>query len=168
MNLNKKIALLAGWIIPAGLVFLGWAKPGPALAPAPAAANFPAQTQTGAISISGAFALYPLTVKWADEFKKAHPGVRIDISAGGAGKGITDVLSNVTDIGLVSRDLTPEEIKKGAFALAVTKDAVVPTISASNPFLKELQARGIKKEALNRIFITGEIRSWGQLGLKTN
>src|ERR1700749_3233090 len=64
------------------------------------------EAQQGTISISGAFALYPLTVKWAEEFKKTHPGIKIDISAGGAGKGITDVLSNVTDIGLVSRDLT--------------------------------------------------------------
>ncbi|MDP4129482.1 MAG: extracellular solute-binding protein, partial [Bacteroidota bacterium] len=122
----------------------------------------------GSISISGAFALYPLTVRWASEFKKIYPDIKIDISAGGAGKGITDVLSGVTDIGLVSRDLTPEETKKGAYPIAVTKDAVVPTISSSSPFLKELQVRGVKKEAFNRIFINGQITSWGQLGLKTN
>ncbi len=120
----------------------------------------------GNISISGAFALYPITVKWAEEFKKIHPHVKIDISAGGAGKGITDVLSKVTDIGLVSRDLNPEEIKKGAFPIAVTKDAVIPTISATNPYLKELQAKGIKKEALNNIFITGKIKYWNQIGFK--
>src|SRR6187402_2535775 len=82
-----------------------------------------AQDLSGNISISGAFALYPITVKWAEEFKKAHPKVKIDIQAGGAGKGITDVLSKVTDIGLVSRDLNAAEYKKGAFAVAVTKDA---------------------------------------------
>jgi phosphate transport system substrate-binding protein len=124
--------------------------------------------QSGTISISGAFALYPITVKWAEEYKKTHPNVKIDISAGGAGKGITDVLSNITDIGLVSRDLTPEEIKKGAIPFSVTKDAVVPVISASSPFLKDLQTRGIKKDALNNIFITGNIRSWGQLGVRSN
>ena len=45
----------------------------------------------GQISLSGAFALYPLAVKWAEEFKKLHPGVKIDVSGGGAGKGITDI-----------------------------------------------------------------------------
>ena len=45
---------------------------------------------SGELSLSGAFALYPLAVKWAEEFQKIHPGVRIDISAGGAGKGMTD------------------------------------------------------------------------------
>lgn len=126
----------------------------------------PADLQ-GNISISGAFALYPIAVKWAEEFKKIHPNVKIDISAGGAGKGITDVLSSVTDIGLVSRDLNPEEIKKGAFPIAVTKDAVIPTVSANNPFLAQLKTRGVKKDEFNNLFITGKIRSWSQLGFKS-
>ena len=33
----------------------------------------------GHISISGAFALYPITVRWAEEFQKEFPGIRIDI-----------------------------------------------------------------------------------------
>ena len=53
----------------------------------------------GSISISGAFALYPMVVTWAEEFKKLHPEVKIDISAGGAGKGMTDVLSGMVDVG---------------------------------------------------------------------
>jgi len=122
---------------------------------------------SGNISISGAFALYPITVKWAEEFRKIHPNVKIDISAGGAGKGITDVLSKVTDIGLVSRDLNPAEVKKGAFPIAVTKDAVIPTISSTNPFLNQLKTRGVKKDEFNNIFITGKIRSWNQLGFKS-
>lgn len=125
-----------------------------------------AQELSGNISISGAFALYPITVKWAEEFKKAHPKVKIDIQAGGAGKGITDVLSKVTDIGLVSRDLNTAEYKKGAFAIAVTKDAVIPTISATSPFKAELYKRGVKKEAFNNIFITGKYKSWNALGFK--
>ena len=42
---------------------------------------------SGDISISGAFALYPMVVKWAEEFQKINPQVRINVSAGGAGKG---------------------------------------------------------------------------------
>lgn len=126
-----------------------------------------AQELKGNISISGAFALYPITVKWADEFKKIHPDVKIDIQAGGAGKGITDVLSKVTDIGLVSRDLNNAEYKKGAFPVAVTKDAVIPTISASSPYKSELYKRGLKKEAFNNIFITGKYQTWNALGFKS-
>jgi phosphate transport system substrate-binding protein len=122
----------------------------------------------GNISISGAFALYPLTVKWAEEFKKIHPGVKFDISAGGAGKGMTDALSKMVDIGLVSRAINPDEVKKGAYAIAVTKDAVVPTVSVNNPVLKDILANGLDREAAMNIFITGKTKTWGQaLGIKS-
>lgn len=126
-----------------------------------------AQDVSGNISISGAFALYPITVKWAEEFKKKHPKVTIDIQAGGAGKGITDVLSKVTDIGLVSRDINAAENKKGAYPIAVTKDAVVPTISAKSPFRNVLYHKGIKKESFSHIFISGKYKTWNTLGLKS-
>ena len=116
----------------------------------------------GRLSFSGAFALYPMAVKWAEEFKKANPAVKIDISAGGAGKGMTDVLNNMVDIGMVSREIYPEEVKKGAFGFAVTKDAVVAVMSASNPSLNEVLAVGLKPDAANNIWITGKYKTWGQ------
>lgn len=116
----------------------------------------------GTLSLSGAFALYPMAVKWAEEFKKLNPKVKIDISAGGAGKGMTDALAKVVDIGMVSREIYPDEIKKGAFGIAVAKDAVIPTISEQNPVLKDILAKGLKKEAANNIFITGKVKTWGQ------
>lgn len=123
----------------------------------------------GTISLSGAFALYPLAVRWADEFKKANPGVKIDISAGGAGKGMTDALAKMVDIGMVSRQVSPEEFKKGALAIAVAKDAVVPTISTQNPAINDILAKGLKKEAANNIFITGKYKTWGQaIGSKSS
>jgi phosphate transport system substrate-binding protein len=122
----------------------------------------------GSISISGAFALYPMAIKWAEEFRKIHPNVKIDLSAGGAGKGMTDALSKVVDLGMVSREINPEETKKGAFGIAVTKDAVVATISASNPQLAEILAHGLKKDAANNIWITGKVTTWGQAtGIKS-
>ena len=114
----------------------------------------------GTISISGAFALYPLAVKWADEFKKIHPDVKIDISAGGAGKGITDVLSGMVDLGMVSRGINEAETAKGAWPIAVAKDAVLPTINDKNPLLADLQQKGMTKDNLTQIFVTGKITSW--------
>ncbi|MCX7973542.1 MAG: substrate-binding domain-containing protein [Candidatus Aminicenantes bacterium] len=117
----------------------------------------------GSLSISGAWALYPLVVRWAEEFRKKQPGVRIDVQAGGAGKGVTDVLSGAAHIAMVSRDLHPEEKRRGAIALAVAKDAVVLTISEKNPYLKALLIRGITREELIEIWISGKIKFWGDL-----
>lgn len=117
----------------------------------------------GRISISGAFALYPLTVKWAEEFQKIHPEVKIDISAGGAGKGMTDALSQMVDLGMYSKEVSKEEQKKGAWWIAVTKDAVLPTINAKNPLIKDILSKGITKAQFTDIYITGKIKTWGQL-----
>jgi len=123
----------------------------------------------GQISLSGAFALYPLAVKWAEEFKKLHPKVKIDVSGGGAGKGITDALAKVVSLGMVSREVKPEEVAKGAWFVAVAKDAVVPTINAKNPKIKELLAKGITQAAATKAFVSGEYKTWGQvLGVKSN
>ena len=117
----------------------------------------------GTIKISGAFALYPMATKWAEEFKKKFPDVKFDISAGGAGKGMSDALSNMVDIGMVSREINEEEVKKGAWFVPVTKDAVVPMINEKNPVLKALLEKGITKENFTKIFITEEIKTWGEL-----
>ncbi len=122
----------------------------------------------GTISISGAFALYPITVKWADEFKKLHPKVKFNISAGGAGKGITDALSGLVDIGLASRDIDPSEIKKGAYTIYVTKDAVVPTFNTGNPNAADLLTKGVKRNQFLDVFVTGNIKNWKQLAGKVN
>ncbi|WP_428331203.1 PstS family phosphate ABC transporter substrate-binding protein [Mucilaginibacter sp.] len=126
----------------------------------------PVDDLEGTISISGAFALYPITVKWADEFKKLHPNVKFNISAGGAGKGITDALSGLVDIGLASRDIDPAEVKKGAYTIYVTKDAVVPTFNTANPNAAELLTKGVKKDQFLNIFVSGSIKSWKQVAGK--
>jgi phosphate transport system substrate-binding protein len=114
----------------------------------------------GTVTMSGAWALYPMAVKWAEEFRKVHPKVNIDIAAGGAGKGMADCLAKVVDIGMVSRDIFPEEIQKGAWAVSVTKDAVVPTVNEGNPMLKELLSKGMTRGAFADVWISGKTKDW--------
>jgi len=115
------------------------------------------------ITVSGAFALYPMMVKWADEYKKVNPNVKIDISAGGAGKGMTDALNGMVDLGMVSRDISPDEASQGAVWVAVTKDGVVVTASADNPVLADLQSKGVNQSVFRQIFVNGTITTWGQV-----
>ena len=116
----------------------------------------------GRISISGAFALYPIANVWAEEFNKLHPDVRINISAGGAGKGMADALSRAVDLGMFSREITPAEIDKGVWWVAVTKDAVLPTINAQNPELATIKEKGLTQEVFRDIFITQKVKTWGE------
>jgi phosphate transport system substrate-binding protein len=123
----------------------------------------PAQSNetTGTIRVSGAFALYPMMVKWGEEYHKLHPGIKIEVSAGGAGQGMTDTLSGQSDLGMISRSIYPAEISKGAVWVAVTKDAVVPVVNAKNPVAARLSATGMNKSTFSGIFIKETITSWG-------
>lgn len=108
-----------------------------------------------------------MAVLWAEEFMKLYPNVEIDISAGGAGKGMADALNGMVDLGMVSRSINQAEYKKGAWAISVVKDAVLPTISAGNPFKDSLIKKGITREQLKSIFIEGTIKDWGKItGIK--
>lgn len=121
------------------------------------------------ISLSGAFALYPMAVKWSEEYKKEHPEIRFNISAGGAGKGVADALSGAVDLGMLSRAVAKEEIANGLWYIAVTKDAVIPTINSDNPLLETIKKRGLTRDEFKKIFITGEITNWNQLpGIETD
>ncbi len=117
---------------------------------------------SGTLTISGAWALYPMVLRWGEEFGKLHPGVTFDISAGGAGKGMADALSGAVDIGMVSRTVYPEEIDQGAFWVTVTEDAVVATANEANPYQDLLQGKGLSATAFKSIW-TGKFTTWGEL-----
>lgn len=118
---------------------------------------------SGTISVSGAFALYPMMTVWAEEFTKLHPDVQFDVQGGGAGKGMTDTIAGAVDIGMISRAIKPEEEAQGIFWVSVTKDAVFPIISAENPVAQQLLAKGITQEVFNKIYITEEYKTWGDV-----
>lgn len=117
----------------------------------------------GEIAISGAYGLYPLTVRWGEEFQKIYPNVKITVTSGGAGKGINDALTDKVNLGMVSRDMAESEIEKGAWEITVARDAVLPTINVKNPYLKQLLQRGITKAEFYKIWISGEYKTWDDL-----
>ena len=129
--------------------------------PAPSGVNVSLE---GTVRVSGAWALYPMMVKWGEEFRKVYPKVKVDISAGGAGKGVADALAGLVNVGMVSREITQEEIKQGAFYVPVVKDAVFPMMSDENPvFQKGLSGKGMKKQTFIDLWIRDKDMTWGEI-----
>jgi len=118
---------------------------------------------SGHLSISGAWALYPLVARWVEEFQKENPAVKVDLQAGGAGKGMADVLSGLVDIGMISREIYPEEASRGAEPFAVALDGVVATLNQKNPFLKLIQEKGLSRGILRAIWVEGRIKYWEEI-----
>lgn len=123
-----------------------------------------ADTLRGTVKLSGAWALYPLAVTWAEEFQRLHPHVRIDISAGGAGKGMADALAGLVDLGMVSRDIAPEETARGCLAIPVAKDAVLCIMNARNPAAAVLLTQGLVRAQLQAIWLGTNVLTWAALG----
>jgi phosphate transport system substrate-binding protein len=76
---------------------------------------------------------------------------------------MTDTIAGAVDIGMISRTIKPEEEAQGIFWVSVTKDAVFPIISTENPVADQILAKGISQEIFNKIYITGEITTWGEV-----
>jgi phosphate transport system substrate-binding protein len=123
-----------------------------------AASSAPQET----ISISGAFALFPMVSVWAEAYQKVNPNVRFDVQAGGAGKGMTDVLAGAVDVAMLSRDVRTEEAAQGAVLTPVVIDAVVGVANANNPHLAALQAKGLTPAIGAQVWLTQAPPTWGE------
>lgn len=119
------------------------------------------QNSENVIRISGAWALYPMMGVWSSEYQKTHD-IKISLAGGGAGKGMTDILNGQVNIAMCSRPVRAEELKQGAFPVAVTKDAVIPTINDKNPVFKKIQKKGLTREEIKKVFLR-KVTEWGEL-----
>jgi phosphate transport system substrate-binding protein len=65
------------------------------------------------------------------------------------------------EIGMISRAITPDEEAQNAYSFPVARDAVFALVNMENPVLDELLADGLTQDALTKIFIAGQITTWG-------
>jgi phosphate transport system substrate-binding protein len=121
----------------------------------------------GNFSISGAYALYPLISRLAEEFMITHSGVRIEVIKIGTGEGITNLLTGKSRLAMISRPLTDEEAEAGIWVIPVAKDGVAPIVNQSNPYIEKLMNQGISPDEFIHIFSSGRQLTWGEI-LDTN
>ena len=99
-------------------------------------ADSPGKVETdsrkGRIVIAGSTSVAPLMDVLADKYMKYHPKVKIEIPQTGSGAGITSGLAGACDIGISSRELTEEEMAKGARASAIARDGIVVIVNQEN------------------------------------
>jgi len=129
------------------------------LVPPPAAA----QTSTGSnltprpLVVTGSTTVYPLMTDIVQRFERLNPGVSIDISSGGSGKGIADLRGGASDIAMLSRQLADNE--RDLFAFPLCRDGAVIVVHRSNSL------KGLSSQQLSEL-VTGKITDWKQLGAR--
>lgn len=123
----------------------------------------PESNITGVFSISGGDALYPLVLKWADDFMKINPNVKINLTYGGTGKGIKELVEGKTQLAMISRPLSDEELADSIWTVAVAKAGVAPIVNQKNPYFKEIVEHGITPAKLIKLFTGNDPVTWGEL-----
>lgn len=117
-----------------------------------------------AINIAGSTTVLPIISVAAENFRKSNPNINIVVNEGGSGVGVNQLGEGKLDIGMVSRDITSEEIAQypevSFNPISIGKDAVVPVISS------EIYNAGITSLTLAEIakIYRGEIQNWQELG----
>ncbi|MCX8070685.1 MAG: phosphate ABC transporter substrate-binding protein, partial [Thermodesulfovibrionales bacterium] len=118
------------------------------------------------LTVKGSDTMVILNQRWAENWMKANPTKRVQVTGGGSGTGIAALINGTTDIGASSRPLKDIEIKKiqnrfqsTVMEIANSKDGIGVYIHESNP-VKELTLDQIKD------IFTGKINNWKEVGGK--
>lgn len=98
---------------------------------------------------------------WADIYGE-QTDATFDISGGGTGVGISDLLNEQVDIAMMGREPFEEEVEQGVVAVPMLIDTVVGTVNENNPVIDEIRSQGLTRAEMEAIF-TKETANWGDL-----
>ena len=111
----------------------------------------------------GSDTMVNLALYWAEEYQQEYPEVRISVTGGGSGTGITSLISNTVDIANASRPIKEEEreqaLANGVEAIehVVARDAIAVIINPQNPI------QALTLQQVSDIY-SGKINNWQELG----
>ncbi|RLL51574.1 phosphate ABC transporter substrate-binding protein [Mariprofundus sp. EBB-1] len=111
----------------------------------------------------GSTTVMPVVSEAATAFHKAYPDISITVSGGGSGVGIAAMIQHTAQIGMASRNTSPEEqakLNEWVDNIVIARDAVAVVVS------KEVYLGGVTHLSLAQIarIYRGQITNWKQLG----
>jgi phosphate transport system substrate-binding protein len=119
------------------------------------------------IANGGSDTMVNLAQMWAEAYRSVAPDVSIEVSGGGSGVGIRDLMQGMTqaancsrDIEKTEKDLIRQKTGKESFETIVGHDAIAIFVHRDNP------AESIGMDDLAAIFGEGgRVTQWSQLGV---
>lgn len=115
-------------------------------------------SQENRLTLTGSSTIAPLAQELGQRFEQLHPGVKIDVQAGGSSRGINDTRQGLAQIGMSSRGPKPEEQDLKWHPIA--RDGIAIIVHRDNP-IKELSFDQIVA------IYTGKQKSWHEVGGST-
>ncbi len=105
--------------------------------------------------LTGSSTAAPLLSEIGLVFEKKFPKIKVEVQTGGSTKGLTDLRQGLNDIGMLSRDLKPDENDVISHLIAI--DGLVFAVHKKNS-VKKLTTEQIKK------IYKGEVTNWKDVG----
>ena len=111
----------------------------------------------------GSDTLVNLALAWAELYQQEHPEVRISVSGGGSGVGLTALLNGTVDIANASRQIKPEESAQAQahgiqpVEFIVARDAIAVIVHPDNPVGQ------LTLQQLSDVY-SGRINNWSGVG----
>jgi phosphate transport system substrate-binding protein len=115
------------------------------------------------LHIAGSTTVMPVVSDASTAYHRAHPDVTITVSGGGSGVGIASIIRGTAQIGMASRQTTPEEqaqLDGHVDNIVIARDAVAVVVS------RAVFLGGVTHLSLVQIadIYRGDIVNWRQLG----
>jgi len=124
---------------------------------------FTACSRPEIVSVSGSTTVLPAVSKAAEVYQMKS-GQNIVVNAGGSGSGFNQLAEGQTDIGMMSRDITKDELARFSqhvfTPIAIGRDAVVPVVSS------EIYEAGVTQLSFAQIadIYSGRVDNWSAFG----
>jgi len=124
-------------------------------------ATVKAAAGTSVLSIAGSTTVLPIAAKAAEKYMDSNPGIDVQVNGGGTGAGVQAAGEGTAMIGMASRDLKAEELKKYPDLIPhqIAIDGLVFITNTENP-IPSLTLDQIKK------IYDGNITNWKEVGGK--
>jgi glycine cleavage system H lipoate-binding protein/ABC-type phosphate transport system substrate-binding protein len=119
-------------------------------------------SSTGLITIQSSPDLYNLTSKWASEYEKFSPGIKVNVVKN-SGKGNDNIQDADGKLFFISNESFPLTKNVATWKMVVGRDAIVPVINSKNPLLKAINEQGMSADDLARLFKNADNLQWGSL-----
>jgi phosphate transport system substrate-binding protein len=111
----------------------------------------PVAQLSGTIEVDGSSTVFPITEAVAEEFRKVHPRVQVNVGVSGTGGGFKRFTSGETDMSNASRPIKPAESQAAAtnkvdyVELKVAIDGLSVIVNPQNDFVQCLTVAELKK-----------------------
>lgn len=111
----------------------------------------------------GSDTIVNLALAWAEAYQKIHPEVRISVSGGGSGTGLTALINGSIPLANASRQIKDEEVEAARAngldpqEFIIARDAIAVIVNPENP------VEHLTLQQLSAIY-RGEINNWSEVG----